>query len=555
VLIPWTSSLVAAAAPAVDVADDGTWTGVIALINQWSADNRMLTLDDDAPVDVRPLPLPVTVQYITGPGHDGATVGLMTLDEAWRDGPRLMGRGRIDMDDPQGAALARKIRGGFLRFVSADIDKVDGHVVCIDDSGQALEDCTPGEDGTQTGELYTQWRIMGASLLAHPAFPEAQIELATDQQQDEATGGGPTVGYDPAWGCVRPDGGGKWEPADCDADNAVPAGPNKDRPHDPEHTRPPMPVTAAATVPTPPSDAPNSTGPKSEGLDLPNHLPTTPGTDGSEPERDEALKQAAAEAFDDPGAAAVTAAVHIDGWLPPTDWFRSPDLTELQPITVDDDGRVRGYLATWGVTHRSFPGRSVTPPRSPSGYGLFNTRPVHTSEGLVDVGLITMGIGHAALGLDLRAAVAHYDDTGTMAAVVRAGEDSRGIWLAGAVLPDLTSEQRLRLSLSRFSGDWRQEGGGLELVAALAVPTEGFPVPVKRRGDRGDYALVAAGALPAPSTCLSLNLEDEQVDGERKEQLARRASMAASRMRFLRTQTTARRISAFAIWAAKKTTS
>lgn len=429
-LIPWTSALVAATSQTatVEVADDGTWNGTIALVNEWSADGRMLALADDQDADVRPLPLPVTVQYVTGPGHDNATVGLMTLDEVSRDGSRLLGRGRIDLDDPQGAALARKIKLGFFRFVSADIDRADGRVVCVGEDGAPVEDCEPG-DGMEAGELYTSWRIMGAALLAHPAFPEAQIGMAEqpaapapdDESQNEVR-------------CVRPAGpDGGWVPADCDEEDAVPANEAGDGP----------------------ADAPEDAG-------------------------------------------MVAAAFRRAGWEPPTDWFRAPELAELQPVTVDEDGRVSGYLAAWGVEHRSYPGRAVTPPRSASGYRPFNSRPVATSEGLVDVGLITMGTGHAALGLDRAAAAAHYDNTGTMAAVVRAGEDSRGIWLAGAVLPDLSDEQRLRLSLSRFSGDWRQEGGGLELVAALAVNTEGFPVPTKRRTEQGDYALVAAGAVLAP---------------------------------------------------------
>mgnify|MGYP001024520836 CR=1 FL=1 len=501
-LIPWTSSLIAAAAPTVDLADDGTWTGTIALVNEWSADNRMLALDVDTPVDVRPLPLPVTVQYVTGPRHDGATVGLMTLDEVWRDGPQIMGRGRIDTEDPQGAALIRKIRGGFLRFVSADVDKVAGRMVCVSTDGQIIEDCDQDADEMQPGELYTQWRIMGASLLAHPAFPEAQIGLAADQEPEEAAPDNDTVAYDPAWGCVRPDDSGGWKTAGCDAEDAVPAGPTKDRPYDPEDAAPAA-ATATAAIDMPPADA-VSTEDTSDSL--------------------------------------TAAAVHIDGWLPPTDWFRSPDLTELQPITVDEDGRVRGYLAAWGIAHRSFPGRAVTPPHSPSGYALFNSRPIHTSEGLIDVGLITMSTGHASLGLDRHAATAHYDDTGTMAAVVRAGEDSRGIWLAGAVLPDLEEEQRLRLSLSRFSGDWRQEGAELELVAALAVPTEGFPVPVKRCDNQGDYALVAAGALPAASLPPPPRTDPAPDITDAATRIAQRAALAAARVHALRVAAADRRI-------------
>ncbi|TBO56771.1 hypothetical protein EYS09_26210 [Streptomyces kasugaensis] len=440
-LIPWTSSLVAAADSAtVDIADDGTWTGTIALVNEWSADNRMLALAEGDEIDVRPLPLPVTVQYVTGRGHDGATVGLMTLDEVSRDGSRLLGWGRIDAEDPEGAALARKIRGGFFRFVSADIDKAAGRMVCVGEDGAPVDDCEPG-DGAEAGELYTQWRIMGAALLAHPAFPEAQIGMAEKPVAPAA------------------------------ADDAAPAADTVTEP-----------VTAAA--------------------------------------------------------------FRHEGWAPDTEWFRSPDLADLQPVMVDDDGRVRGYLAAWGVEHRSYPGRAVTPPRSASGYALFNSRPIATSEGLVDVGLITMGTGHAGLGLNRQAAAEHYDHTGTMAAVVRAGEDSRGIWLAGAVLPDLSDEQRLRLSLSRFSGDWRQEGGGLELVAALAVNTEGFPVPTKRRTEQGDYALVAAGALPALAEEAGGPDIAALTDAEQGRRT--RAGEAAHRVRRARTAMASRRLNRLA---------
>ncbi|MER6607374.1 hypothetical protein ABT282_16030 [Streptomyces sp. NPDC000927] len=480
-LIPWTSSLIAAADPAtVAVADDGTWTGTIALVNEWSADQRMLALDEGAEIDVRPLPLPVTVQYITGPGHDGATVGLMTLDEVWQDGHRVMGRGRIDLDDPQGAALARKIERGFLRFVSADVDRVDGRVVCVGEDGQPVNDCDPADSGMDAGELYTRWRIMGASLLAHPAFPEAQIgmgsaALAVDEEEPPEA---PDDEEDEPPTCVRlDDETGTWLPADCDEDGAVPANEAGDGP----------------------ADSPEDAG-------------------------------------------VTAAAFRHDNWLPPTEWFHSPDLADLQPVTVDDDGRVRGYLAAWGVSHRSYPGRSITPPQSASGYGLFNTRPVATSEGLVDVGLITMGTGHAALGLDRKSAAAHYDDTGTMAAVVRAGEDSRGIWLAGAVLPDLTAEQRLRLSLSRFSGDWRQEGGGLELVAALAVNTEGFPVPQARRTEQGDYALVAAGAVLPVLAQVDVAVLADAVLAEQDRRT--RVGAAAARVRSLRVAAAGRRLGA-----------
>lgn len=597
--LPWISSLVAAAAdaPTVDVADDGTWTGTIALVNEWSADGRMLALADGEDIDVRPLPLPVTVQYTTGPAHDGASVGLMTLDEVWRDGPRAMGRGRIDMEDPQGAALARKIRGGFFRFVSADVDQAEGRVVCVGEDGSPVDDCDPDQDGMDVGELYTRWRIMGAALLAHPAFPEAQIGMAAsalavgdepattdeapaeDADEDAPTHAGLAVKAldtgrvlliqraldddDPA--------AGTWEfPGGSIEDGEAPeAAAFREFA---EETGIVLPDTVTVVdswrsengvyqgyVATVPEEADLAINSDAEDRAVLN--PDDPDGDMIEVVawwevdaladmpalREEARATpwallTAAGAGEPAAEPMVAAAFRYEGWLPPTDWFRSPGLSELQPVTVEGDGRVRGYLAAWGVAHRSFPGRNITPPRSRSGYKLFNSRPVVTSEGLVDVGLITMGTGHAALGLDRQSAAAHYDNTGTMAAVVRAGEDARGIWLAGAVLPTLSDEQRLRLSLSRFSGDWRHEGGGLELVAALAVNTEGFPVPERRRTDQGDYALVAAGALPAEPAGVDVDALADAVAAV-QERRGRFAAVTA-RGRALRVQAAARRIGA-----------
>ncbi|MET0351214.1 MAG: hypothetical protein ABW067_15590, partial [Rhizobacter sp.] len=68
------------------------------------------------------------------------------------------------------------------------------------------------------------------------------------------------------------------------------------------------------------------------------------------------------------------------------------------------------------------------------------------------------------------------------------------IWVSGAV----TSQDETKLAELRrspLSGDWRNIGGRLELVAALAVNTPGFPVPRARTKAGKSLALVAAGAL------------------------------------------------------------
>lgn len=170
-------------------------------------------------------------------------------------------------------------------------------------------------------------------------------------------------------------------------------------------------------------------------------------------------------------AAAGLAPIH-----PPALWFDNPELAGPTPLTVTRDGRVYGHAALWDSCHVGFPGRCVSPPRSNSGYSHFHLGEIEAEDGdAVPVGKITLAAGHAstASGMSEQAARAHYDDTGTVAAYVRAGEDSFGIWLAGAVRSDLPAERLQDLRANPVSGDWR----GGELIAAHCVPTPGFPIP------------------------------------------------------------------------------
>ena len=190
---------------------------------------------------------------------------------------------------------------------------------------------------------------------------------------------------------------------------------------------------------------------------------------------------------------------------PPEAWFADPHLTEPTAIHVTRDGRVFGHLAVWGTCHIGLPGRCVEPPRSPSNYAYFRTGAVYTAEGTqVAVGHITLGTGHAGPAASARAAAEHYDNTGTVVVDVAAGEDSHGIWVAGAVRPGTTPDQIRALRAAPLSGDWRTIGGNLELVGALAVNVPGFPVP-RPSGKIADdemVTLVAAGVV-APDVALS----------------------------------------------------
>jgi hypothetical protein len=87
------------------------------------------------------------------------------------------------------------------------------------------------------------------------------------------------------------------------------------------------------------------------------------------------------------------------------------------------------------------------------------------------------------------------------------GEDDIGIWFSGAVRPNVTPEMvdALRAAGS-VSGDWRNIGGDLELVAALSVNVPGFPIlPTMIAASGGvQTSLVAAGVVVETKSTKSL---------------------------------------------------
>lgn len=180
---------------------------------------------------------------------------------------------------------------------------------------------------------------------------------------------------------------------------------------------------------------------------------------------------------------------------PPAGWFVNPELDAPTPLTIDKDGRVFGHLATWRTCHTGF-GSCVKAPKSRANYAYFHTGEVITQEGeSIPVGRLTLGGGHADTRLGFRAAMEHYDNAGACVAIARAGEDKHGIWLAGALTPETDELKAAALRRHPPSGDWRNVGGNLELIGALAVNTPGFPVPRAVVAGGQPQTLVAAGAL------------------------------------------------------------
>ena len=199
---------------------------------------------------------------------------------------------------------------------------------------------------------------------------------------------------------------------------------------------------------------------------------------------------------DDKDAEAIVAAALIAAGIPvapPSSWFNNPNLDKPTPLTVENDGRVFGHIATWTTDHIGLP-FATKPPRSRSNYAYFHTGSLHTEDGdLVPVGQITLTGGHAPLDASAASAAAHYDNTRSAWCDVHAGEDEFGIWVAGALRPSVSPEQIRAVRASAPSGDWRPVNGRLEMVAVCSVNVPGFPVTRAFVASGSLLSLVAAG--------------------------------------------------------------
>lgn len=211
--------------------------------------------------------------------------------------------------------------------------------------------------------------------------------------------------------------------------------------------------------------------------------------------------------------------------------FQDPQLDGPTALTVTEEGKVYGHLALWGTEHVAMPGRAITPPKSRMDYALFHVSTLHTDQGPISCGRLTVGCGHASTTDRAEAATAHYDQAGTTWAYVRAGEDAHGIWVAGVVNPDAEAASIRAGAAAPLSGDWRSVGGTLELVAALSVNTPGFPVPRAFSQVQGQQlSLVAAGALPRAQVAHQAALAQAVADGIRMHE-ERKADQEASQKR------------------------
>lgn len=347
---------------------------------------------------MRKLPLSLMWQIKTGDGHN-ASVVVGRIDEMHRidDG---IGEAYGYFDTGKyGAEAERMVRGGFLRFVSADMDQFEAQEETDPEKEAADKDPKAPRSIKNSDLTINKARIMGVTIVAKPAFQECTIEMVDPEDLFEED-------------IVIPDGIYMDELDPLDAAALVACG------------------QVASVIPL----------------------------------------------------------------TPPRVWFNNPQLTGPTPLTVDDDGRVFGHIATWDTDHIGY-NNGTKAPKSRSRYAYFHTGVVRADDGEdVPVGQLTLAGGHAGMEASAAEAARHYDDTGSAIADIHAGEDRYGIWVAGALRTNASPEQIRALRASAPSGDWRPIRGSLELVAICQVNVPGFPTARARVASGQVMALVAAGA-------------------------------------------------------------
>ena len=516
------------------------WRGVLAVEGVPTGDGRLMTegsLRWDTPLPLR------WVREDRG-AHDGAQVVGRILSIS-RVGERIEAEGDFDMGSESGREAHRQVSEGLTVGVSVDLDDVDVEMrmpadmvdedMDVDVSADLADDgrvVVQREASDDVMTVITDARVRAATIVDIPAFVEARIEAMRSTgmrtlDRDERT---PTAGMaEEAQRALdwRADGHAGGEEATVGRARSIAA-------------REPL---AAETIRRMHAFFARNAGyPDLDGF--------SPGDDGyPSPARVawalwggdagrtwSATLVARMEADDMASVEDLTASSAVS--RPPRGWFDDPGLSEPTALTVTEDGRVYGHLAVWGTCHTGIADACVTPPRSSSGYAYFRVGAVLCDDGSeVAVGRLTADTTHAGRRLSAVDTAAHYEHSGAAIADVAAGEDAHGIWVAGALRPGVSDEQVAALRASPLSGDWRSIGGSLELVAALAVNSPGFPVPRALVASGKTQSLQAAGVF-RPSDQLVDDLSDADrrllravLDRERRDAALRVRQAADARRR------------------------
>jgi len=225
---------------------------------------------------------------------------------------------------------------------------------------------------------------------------------------------------------------------------------------------------------------------------------------------DEAVTEPAAGPDGQPVASSQEPAIAASATAPlypPASWFATPEPPDdsplwveqvggvyAVPLTITDEGEVYGHACFWGQCHVGYLEGCVSPPVSDNDF-MSRALELGSAGELIRPGFLT-GVTRVAEGHDvptaplvmmadhpdawLFAAQARdeYAHTGLAWADVTAVQTPSGVWVRGAVRPEVTPEQLRVLRASALSGDWREVPpyDGPQLIAVLTVSRPGFPI-------------------------------------------------------------------------------
>jgi hypothetical protein len=194
--------------------------------------------------------------------------------------------------------------------------------------------------------------------------------------------------------------------------------------------------------------------------------------------------------------------------LPPSSYFDfHPDSGALVIGEPDEFGfrRTYGYAGEWGVCHIGHGGRCVEVPADPAGgsYPDFHLGRTKTSDaGYINTGVITYKVDHrdAQTILSETAEQQHYDNIAHAWCAVRIGEDERGVWFSGVVLPGIPEEDLVVIEAAgQVSGEWKY--GSLRAVQAVNVPGFGVLRSSAAYDDEGNVVALVASTFGQTSDC------------------------------------------------------
>lgn len=535
---------------------DHEWIGVLIVEGIPTGDGRMFAPNSLTWAD---MPLPLLWQKSIANGHDNSVI-VGNIEKINRNGNMIIGRGRFDMNSTDGAEAYRMVRDGFLKGISADADNVAANDVeyrygpGIDAAGGPVVEMTvvhgarirgatlcaipafveaqvsllPTDPVGEQGPVGAPWIPSAPPLIPDhtPTMSELAITAAAVPPHETPTSDRP---WDSGKQLKRMDSPitvaqakdmFAWYDSDQVEDGEMPKGAGKLPHHEVSEDGEPGAANLAAC-----SAGLAALHGGRGGVNIPDsqkaatyrHLASHLEDAGREVAPFEPAPRRRSRRVDvdikvdGPGMPKVpaytedtlTAAAYtlVIPDVPPAEWFEEPPVGECKgALTVTDHGRVYGYLAPAGVAHRSFTQR-VTVPMGTVDYSLYMGRETLVEGGnRVVTGALTMDCGHASTSTNnSKIALDHYDNACSIVATVRIGENTQGVWVAGAIVPGVTASQITRMMACQLSGDWRphrERKGWREFAGALLVPVPGFAMARTAASVRLDEGQLVASSVP-----------------------------------------------------------